>query len=103
MLIDFQLLVADFKQRATYDSVEFIDQNGEWATNSDPRFSTISDHLQPKDISRKTNLSKLAGGKHRAGGSIDTSKRTRQRRLKKRVRLRSPPILTKHELLHLPN
>ena len=70
MSIDFPTLVADFKQRATYASVEFIDQNGDRQTDSDPCFSTISGHLQSREYLKKDELLEIGRWKVQ-GGRID--------------------------------
>jgi len=67
MSIDFPALVQDFKQRATYTSVEFIDENGDWQADSDPCFGTISDHFQSREHLKKDELIEIGRWKVQGG------------------------------------
>lgn len=70
MPIDLSALAADFKQRASYTSVDFKDQNGTWHTDPDPCFSSISEHLQSRGHLTKAELLEIGRWKVQ-GGRID--------------------------------
>lgn len=67
MSINYQSLVADFKQRAIYTSVEFLDESGDWVSDSDPCFSSISSHLQSQKHLKKDELLEIGRWKVQGG------------------------------------
>jgi len=70
ILMDLAALADDFKQRAGYTSVDFKDRTGDWRTDSDPCFSSISERFQERGYIEKEELREIGRWKVQ-GGRID--------------------------------
>jgi|GEM_PF-6016145 len=70
MGIDLHSLAADFKQRAEYSSVDFRDENGNWQTDTDPCFGSVSRRFQNRGHIEKEELREIGRWKVQ-GGRID--------------------------------
>lgn len=74
MSVDFPSLVTNFEERvkeeATFESVDFRDENGNWHTDEDPLFSSISEQFQLRGYLRKDELLEIGRWKVQ-GGRID--------------------------------
>lgn len=70
MAIDLSSLAANFKQRAAYSSVDFRDAEGNWQTDPDPCFSSISKRFQERGTIEKDELREIGRWKVQ-GGRID--------------------------------
>lgn len=70
MAINLKSLAAEFKQRAASSSVDFKGEEGNWQTDSDPCFSSISRRFQDRGYIEKEELRKIGRWKVQ-GGRID--------------------------------
>ena len=70
MTIELHSLAEQFKQRAGYDSVDFKGKDGDWQTDHDPCFESISSRFQSRGYIKKEELREIGRWKVQ-GGRID--------------------------------